>query len=350
MAVRSPTRRRTSCSSSAAAGPAAVGQALQVELDIGQHAGVEQLAQLLGAEQVAQQVAVERQRRGPPLGQRRVALVHVRGDPVEQQALGHRAGLGGVDADDPHGPAAQLAEHVAQRRHVEHVLQALPRRLEQDRERRVLGGDGQQVGGPLALLPQRRALVRAAPRQQQRPAGALAEPGREQRRLRQRRDDELLDVLGLDEHRLERQLVGRLGQAQHDAVVAPHRLDRQVVLVGQAALDGHRPRCVDGRAERAEDADPPVADLVAEALDDDRAVVGHDAGGLGLLVEVLQQVGRGQLVEGVVLTQRRSVASPGGELAQLAHEGAERPAELERPARAGRRARTASSPARRAPA
>ena len=77
-----------------AAGPAAVGQALQVELDVGEHAGVEQLAQLLGAEQVAQQVAVERQRRRPPLGQRRVALVHVGGDPVEQQALRHRARLG----------------------------------------------------------------------------------------------------------------------------------------------------------------------------------------------------------------------------------------------------------------
>ena len=35
-----------------------------------------------------------------------------------------------------------------------------------------------------------------------------------------------------------------------------------------------------------EHAHPPVADLVAEALDDDGAVVGHDAGRLGLLVEV----------------------------------------------------------------
>ena len=190
-----------------------------------------------------------------------------------------------------------------QGRDVEHVLQALPRRLQQHRERRVLGGDGEQVGGPLALLPQRRALVGAAARQEQRPTGALPEPRREQRRLRQRRHDDLLDVVGLDADRLDRQLVGGLGQSQDDAVVAPHRLDRHVVVVGEAPLDGHRPRGVDRRAERAEDADPPVADLVAEPLDDDRAVVGDDAGGLGLLVEVLQQVARRQLVEGVLAAQ-----------------------------------------------
>ena len=47
-------------------------------------------------------------------------------------------------------------------------------------------------------------------------------------------------------------------------------------------------------------AHPPVADLVAEALDDDRAVVGHGAGGLGLLVEVGDEVGGGALVEPAV--------------------------------------------------
>ena len=156
--------------------PPAVGQSLQVELDVGEHAGVEQLAQLLGPEQVAQQIAVERQRRCPAFGERGIAFVHVGGDPVEQQALGHRARLGRVDGDDPDAPAAQLAEHLAQRRHVEDVLQALPGRLEQDREGRVLRRHRQQVGRPLTLLPQRRALVGAPARQQQRPAGALPEP------------------------------------------------------------------------------------------------------------------------------------------------------------------------------
>ena len=86
-----------------------------------------------------------------------------------------------------------------------------------------------------------------------------------------------------------------------------------------------------GRAERAEDAHPPVADLVAEALDDDRAVVGHGARGLALLVEVLDEVRRRERVEGVV------VAQPLGgllrrEVADLADERPERAAELDRAA------------------
>ncbi len=221
--------------------PAPLGEALQLELDVGEHARIEQLAQLLGAEQVAQQVAVERQRRGPPLGQRGIALVHVGGDPVEQQARRHRAGLRGVDLDDPDRPRPELAEHLAQGGHVEHVLQALARRLEQDRERRVLRGHRQQIGRTLALLPQRRAPIGPAARQQQRPTGALAEAGREQRRLRQRRHDELVDVVGVDQQRVERELVGGLGQPDDDAVVAPHRLDRQVERIHQAGVRSPSP-------------------------------------------------------------------------------------------------------------
>ena len=54
-----------------------------------------------------------------------------------------------------------------------------------------------------------------------------------------------------------------------------------------------------------EHADPPVADLVAEALDHDRAVVGHGAGGLGLLVQVAEQV-RGR--PAVEVVARRAAA------------------------------------------
>ena len=65
-------------------------QPLQLELEVGQHVGVDQLAELLGAEQVAQQIAVEGQRRRAALRQRRVAGVHVDGDPPEHERLRER--------------------------------------------------------------------------------------------------------------------------------------------------------------------------------------------------------------------------------------------------------------------
>ena len=101
--------------------------------------------------------------------------------------------------------------------------------------------------------------------------------------------------------------------------------------LAQAVLQRHRPRRVHLGAERREHAHPPVADLVAEALDDDRAVVGHHAGGLGLLVEVGEEVAGRALVEPAGAQPGDRVAGAG---AQLAGERADGPAELERAARA----------------
>ena len=88
-----------------------------------------------------------------------------------------------------------------------------------------------------------------------------------------------------------------VGQAQHDAVVAVHRLHVDAEPVAHPGAHGQRPRGVHLRAERGEDGDPPVAELVAEPLDDDRAVVGHVAGGLALLAQVAEQVVGGPVVE-----------------------------------------------------
>ena len=259
------------------AGPAAVGQALQLELEVGQHARVDQLAQLLGAEQVAQQVAVEGQRRGPALGQRRVALVHVDGDPAEQQRLGERRRLA---ACRPAPPASRglrrSAQHLAERGQVEHVVEALAGGLEQDREVRVLGGHRQQVGGPLALLPQRRAPVGPAAGQQQGPGRALAEPRREHRGVGQLGDDQLVDLVGVDQQ-LAR--AGSSSTASGRRSTMPSSLHISSTSMphrsASRCLQRHGPRRVHLGAERREHADPPVADLVAEALDHDGAVVGH---------------------------------------------------------------------------
>jgi hypothetical protein len=60
-------------------------QVEQLALDLLERGRVDQVAQLLLAEQLLQQVAVEGERLGAPLGERRVVLVHVRGDVVEEE-------------------------------------------------------------------------------------------------------------------------------------------------------------------------------------------------------------------------------------------------------------------------
>ena len=92
-------------------------------------------------------------------------------------------------------------------------------------------------------------------------------------------------------------------------------------------LEGHRPRRVHLRAERREHAHAPVADLVAEPLHHDRAVVGHHAGGLGLLVEVGDEVRGRPVVEPAGAEPLDRVAGAG---AQLAGERADGATELER--------------------
>src|SRR5207245_764049 len=76
-----------------------------------------------------------------------------------QQRLRERRRARRVDGDDADLAGADVAEHLAERGEVEDVTEALARGLEQHRELRVAGGDVEQVGGALALLPQRRAAA-----------------------------------------------------------------------------------------------------------------------------------------------------------------------------------------------
>ena len=84
----------------------ALGGALEVGLDLLERVRVDQLAQLLLAEQLAQQLAVERQRGGAALGVGRVALVHVGRDVVEQQRGGERRGGRRLDLDQARARAS----------------------------------------------------------------------------------------------------------------------------------------------------------------------------------------------------------------------------------------------------
>ncbi len=81
-------------------------------------------------------------------------------------------------------------------------------------------------------------------------------------------------------------------------------------------------------AERREHADAPVAELVATAFDDDGFVVGHDAGGFGLVGEVTNQVLRRLLVE-IVMPHEPLDGGASRQMPQRADELADVSAEFE---------------------
>ena len=288
-------------------GARAVGAVLQVGLDLVQRAGVDQLAQLLLAEQLAQQVAVQRQRGGAAFGVRRVALVHVRGDVVEQQRRGERRCGRRLDLDERQLARVQPAQQLDEARHVEHVAQALAVGLEDDREVGVALGDLQQRLRLQPLLPQRRALARVSARDQQRTAGVLAEARAEQRARRELLDDRVLDLVGLEHHQLGAGRLVGVGEVDDDPVVGPDRVGLQAVLLADAAAQREAPRGMHAPAVGRQHAQPPVADLVAEALDDDRAVRWDDARRILLLAQVGEQVRGGERVEVVVGLERLGV-------------------------------------------
>ncbi len=286
-------------------------------LDRGRVEQVGELRRALVAEELRQQGGVERERGRAALGEGRVAVVQELCGVPEQQRLRERRGRRRRDLDEPHATRGEVGHEVAQRGDVEVVLQALARGLEHDREFGELGRDREQLRGPLTLLPQRLAPVRAASRQQQGARGRLPEAGGEHDRRAELVAHGVEHLVGVDQeilgrdagvpgrHAVRRGAAGLpagprppevpsdvpgVGQPQHDPVVGVHRCDVEPVPLTQPRPDHERPRRVHARAERRVDHHAPVAELVAEALDDDGAVVGQPARRLALLGEVRGEV------------------------------------------------------------
>ena len=128
---------------------------------------------------------------------------------------------------------------------------------------------------------------------------------REQGRGRHLADDDVLDLLGVREEQLLDAVddVVAVGQPDRDPVVRPDRPDLAAEPLAETGLERERPRGVDPATERRQQHQPPVAELVAEALDDDPPVGRQGAGDLALVLEVGDEVLGGELVEVVVLAQ-----------------------------------------------
>ena len=210
---------------------------------------------------------------------------------------------------------------------VEHVAQALAVGLEHDRELAVALGHLEQRLRLEPLLPERRAPAGVGAREQQRAGGVLAEAGAEQGGAGQLAHHQLLERVRLDHHEVGGGRLVGVGQVDDDPVVRPDGVGLEPEVVADARREGQRPGGVHAAAEGGEHAQPPVADLVAEALHHDRAVGGHHARGVALLAQVARQVAGGALVEVVLGRQLGGVAVHG-----LARERADGRAQLLRAA------------------
>jgi len=109
-------------------------EVLQATLDLGHGVGIEQLAQLGVADELAELRVVDGQRLGPALGERGVALVEVLGDHREEDGRSEGRGSLGLVRDDPDAPPRDAGQGLVKRGHVEHVAQALAVGLQDDGE------------------------------------------------------------------------------------------------------------------------------------------------------------------------------------------------------------------------
>ncbi len=141
-----------------------------------------------------------------------------------------------------------------------------------------------------------------------------------------------------------RRLVG-LREPHDEAVVGPHHLDVEARARSRSRADTAIAQGVsDLRAERREQAQPPVAQLVAHPLDHDRAVVGDGAGGVLLLGRGTARGWRRRGRRGRGAARAASARPPGTRVAAGAR-ARRSPGRTRAAARARRPSRTASCPA-----
>ena len=101
----------------------ALGRAAQLVLHLLERRRVDEVAQLLLAEQLLEEVAVEGERLRPPLGERRVVLVHVGGDVVEEERRGERRRARRLHLDEVDPALPERAEEPRSAGQVEDVLE-----------------------------------------------------------------------------------------------------------------------------------------------------------------------------------------------------------------------------------
>ena len=123
---------------------------------------------------------IDGERLGAVLAERSIPFVDVIGDVGEEQRGGEGRRLFGSEAGDANGSALNRGEQKHGGGKIENVTDALAISFEKNWKRGEARGDGEQVGGTFALLPERSAHTSAAFGEEESAGGSFAKFGGEE--------------------------------------------------------------------------------------------------------------------------------------------------------------------------
>ena len=221
------------------------------------------------------------------------------------------------------------AQSLDERRHIKDVTQTLTVCLKQQRERRVARCDAQQVIRSLSQLPERRTLIGAAARQQQRAPGGLAKSAREERSRPKLAKNHLHGFGRFNEDPVWIGWLVSIGKAENKPIVAPERFHFRAAGSADPGADRHGPGNVDAAAERCQYADAPVAKFVAGPLNHNRSIVGDLPGSGFLIGQELQQILRCARIE-IMLSDKAGERGGLRQRPQFAHQRTDATSKLQR--------------------
>lgn len=190
----------------------------------------------------------------------------------------------------------QIAHDLLQRRHIIDVLHALAHRFQNDGKGWVLTGNIQKLLGALALLPQRGALAGIAAGQKQRAGRAFAEAGGKKGGIAHLLGYDIGNIVGVEGKNGAIGIGLALGQAQHDAIIAGHRLRVHAGALAHPRAYRQGPGGVDRPAKGRVQHHAPVPQLILEALEHERLFIRNNPGGLLLFAQVGQDIAAGILI------------------------------------------------------
>ena len=174
-------------------------------------------------------------------------------------------------------PALISSSSHAQPRQLEVLIEAFAKGLDDDREIGKLAHDLEQILGPQPLQPERGPLGGIGPGHEQRPGRVLAESQPVKRGLGQLQADQSLGLVGGQAvEQVERRVI-HSGQPDQEPVVAMQARGLDAQPLADAAQQCEFQSLVHPAAERGKNRQAKLSGRVAKGLDQDRAVVRHNA-------------------------------------------------------------------------